>query len=269
MKKNNIKIKQSALFAVIIFATASETMWGDATPAEQAAQQNTGAAALASAVRAATKSNLTNNPGAEPTLNPGAEPTLNDEKFTLKPDAIRNINPTYDGKNYIVWLQVDPETAGKTEMASKISNLKIPNEIDPTVSHTSISHSSRWIPASHFRMGLLSGLTPVFCSSQPHRPTFARSAGYRRASADEDRLHRGLHVVVDAARAGPFEKSKRAVMRVEHHLLRLARIGADEQHPAVAQPDVRHLHRHRRAVDQHDFMAGAKITPSGGLKPSC
>jgi hypothetical protein len=33
----------------------------------------------------------------------------------------------------------------------------------------------------------------------------------------------------------------------------------------VAQPDVRHLHRHRRAVDQHDFMAPVElISLTGG-----
>jgi hypothetical protein len=51
--------------------------------------------------------------------------------------------------------------------------------------------------------------------------------------ADEHRFDRGLHVVVDAARAGPLEEGKGAVMGVEHHLLGLARIGAHEQHPAV------------------------------------
>jgi hypothetical protein len=45
-----------------------------------------------------------------------------------------------------------------------------------------------------------------------------------------------------------FEEAERSVVRVKYHLLRLARIGAHEQHPAVAQPDVRHLHRHGRAV---------------------
>jgi transposase len=35
--------------------------------------------------------------------------------------------------------------------------------------------------------------------------------------------------ILYAADAGVFEKGKRAVMRVEHHLLRLARIGAHEQ----------------------------------------
>ena len=78
-------------------------------------------------------------------------------------------------------------------------------------------------------------------------------------AADEDRLHRRLHVVVDAARAGAFEKRERPVMRVEHHLLGLARIRPHEQHPAVAQPDMRHLHRHRRAVDQHDLVAPVEL----------
>ena len=55
-------------------------------------------------------------------------------------------------------------------------------------------------------------------------------------AADEDRVHRGFHVVVDAARAGAAEEREPAVVRVEHHLLGLTRVGADKQHPAVAQP---------------------------------
>jgi hypothetical protein len=31
------------------------------------------------------------------------------------------------------------------------------------------------------------------------------------------------------------------------------------QHPAMTQPDMRHIHRHRRAVDQHDFMASVEL----------
>ena len=77
--------------------------------------------------------------------------------------------------------------------------------------------------------------------------------------ADEDRLHRRLHVVVDAARAGALEEGERPVVGVEHHLLRLARIGPHEQHPAVAEPDMRDLHRHRRAVDQHDLVAPVEL----------
>src|SRR3954452_18230429 len=53
--------------------------------------------------------------------------------------------------------------------------------------------------------------------------------------ADEDRLHRGFHVVVDAPCAGALEEGEAALVRVEHHLLRLARIGPHEHHPAMAQ----------------------------------
>ena len=68
--------------------------------------------------------------------------------------------------------------------------------------------------------------------------------------ADEDRLHRRLHVVVDAACAGALEERERALVGVEHHLLRLARVGAHEHHPAVAEPNVRDLHRRRHAADE-------------------
>jgi hypothetical protein len=52
--------------------------------------------------------------------------------------------------------------------------------------------------------------------------------------ADQDRFDRRLHVVVDAARAGPLEEGEGTVVRVEHHLLGLAWVGPHEQHPAVA-----------------------------------
>jgi hypothetical protein len=48
-------------------------------------------------------------------------------------------------------------------------------------------------------------------------------------------------------------------VRVEHHLLGLARISPHEQHPAVAQPDMRDLHGHRRAVDQHDLVRPVEL----------
>ena len=77
--------------------------------------------------------------------------------------------------------------------------------------------------------------------------------------ADEDRLHRRLHVVVDAARAGAAEEREGAVVRVEHHLLGLARIGAHEHHPAVAEAHVRDLHRHRHAVQHDDLVAPVEL----------
>src|SRR5438477_11736539 len=77
--------------------------------------------------------------------------------------------------------------------------------------------------------------------------------------ADEHGLDRRLHVVVDAARAGALEEGESAAVRVEHHLLGLARISPHEQHPAVAQPDMCELHGHRRAVDQHDLMRPVEL----------
>src|SRR5207248_2375147 len=62
-----------------------------------------------------------------------------------------------------------------------------------------------------------------------------------------------------AARAGALEEGEGAAVRVEHHLLGLARISPHEQHPAVAQPDMRDLHGHRRAVDQHDLVRPVEL----------
>ena len=77
--------------------------------------------------------------------------------------------------------------------------------------------------------------------------------------AGEDRVHRRLHVVVHALRAGALEEGERLVMGVEHHLLALARIGPDEQHAAMAEPHMRHLHRGRHAVHHHDLMAPVEL----------
>ena len=57
----------------------------------------------------------------------------------------------------------------------------------------------------------------------------------------------------------PLKKAKARFVRVEHHLLGLARIGAHEQHPAMTQPDVRHLDGDRCAVDQHDLVAPVEL----------
>jgi putative transposase len=61
---------------------------------------------------------------------------------------------------------------------------------------------------------------------------------------------------------------ERPVMRVEHHLLALARIGADIQHPAVAEPDMRDLHPHGYAVSGAPPIAAAwSTTPSALPRP--
>src|SRR3546814_18533147 len=48
-------------------------------------------------------------------------------------------------------------------------------------------------------------------------------------------------------------------MRVEHHLLRLARIGSHEEHRAVGKPDVRDLHRRRHARHHDHFVAPVEL----------
>ena len=67
--------------------------------------------------------------------------------------------------------------------------------------------------------------------------------------AHEHRAHRRLHVVVDAAPADPAEEAERALVRLEHHLLALARKDLDQLHAAVTQPHVRRLYPGRRASD--------------------
>ena len=77
--------------------------------------------------------------------------------------------------------------------------------------------------------------------------------------AHEDRLHRGLHVVIDAASTGALKQSKRPVVGVEHHLLRLARISSHEQHAAVTEPDMGGLHNHRYAIQQNNLVAPVEL----------
>lgn len=77
--------------------------------------------------------------------------------------------------------------------------------------------------------------------------------------AGEDRFHRRLHVIVNAARAGAFEEGERAVMRVKHHLLALTHVGAGKHHSAVAKPDMGHLHRDRHTRVQHDLVAPVEL----------
>jgi hypothetical protein len=59
--------------------------------------------------------------------------------------------------------------------------------------------------------------------------------------ADKHALDRRLHVVVDATRARASVKLEGPGMGIEDHLLALARISPHKRHPAVAEPDVRHL----------------------------
>ncbi|MNI29735.1 hypothetical protein D3C73_835580 [compost metagenome] len=82
--------------------------------------------------------------------------------------------------------------------------------------------------------------------------------------ADKHGLHRRLHVVIDAARAGAVEEGESLVMRVKHHLLALTHIGPREHHPTVAEPDMGDLHGRRHPVDQDDLVAPVELIGLAG-----
>src|SRR3954447_8929060 len=63
------------------------------------------------------------------------------------------------------------------------------------------------------------------------------------ALADEDALDRRLPVVVEPAPACAPEEGERPIMGIEHHLLRLAWIGAHEQHARAARRSAARRHR--------------------------
>ena len=78
--------------------------------------------------------------------------------------------------------------------------------------------------------------------------------------ADEDRLDRRLHVVLDAAPAGALEQRETPrPWASKHHLLRLARIGTYEQHAAVTEPDMSDLYDHGHAAEQDDLVAPVEL----------
>ncbi len=83
-------------------------------------------------------------------------------------------------------------------------------------------------------------LLPPRCRRAGNRLNQIMAAHLQKAAvvsalaADEDRVNRSLHVVVDPACAGALEQRKSPIVRVEHHLLGLARIRPHEQHSAVA-----------------------------------
>ena len=77
--------------------------------------------------------------------------------------------------------------------------------------------------------------------------------------AHEHRAHRRLHVVVDAPPADPAEEAEGTLVRLEHHLLALARKDLDQIHPAVAQPHVRRLHPGRRTRQTRVLMAPVEL----------
>src|SRR6202050_1972154 len=115
-------------------------------------------------------------------------------------------------------------------------------------------------------------LLPARCRRTGNRIDQVMTAHLQEAAiveailADEDRLHRRLHVVVDAALASTLEQSIGPVVGVEHHLLRLAGIRPHKQHPAVTEPDVGGLHDHRHAAQQDDLVTPVTLVGVTGSK---
>ena len=77
--------------------------------------------------------------------------------------------------------------------------------------------------------------------------------------ADEDLLHGSLHVVVNAAPRYATKKLESPHVSVENHLLGFSRVGDDKTHPAVAEPDMRHLHPRRQSAKQDVLMAPIEL----------
>ena len=65
---------------------------------------------------------------------------------------------------------------------------------------------------------------------------------------DEDRLHRGLHVVINSATTGAFEECERPFVGDAH-----------EHHPAVAEAQMRDLHDRRHPVHHNDLVAPVEL----------
>ena len=82
--------------------------------------------------------------------------------------------------------------------------------------------------------------------------------------AKEHRLHRRLHIVVDAARAGALEEREGAGMGIEHHLLAFARIDPHKRHPAMAQPHMGGFHHHRDAIHHNGLVAPVELVGFAG-----
>ena len=84
--------------------------------------------------------------------------------------------------------------------------------------------------------------------------------------AGEHRGHRRLHIIVDAAQWHAAEEHERPRVRIEHHLLCLARIAAHIHCPRPAQPHMGSLHPHGRASDLDVFVAPVELVRLAGLE---
>ena len=84
--------------------------------------------------------------------------------------------------------------------------------------------------------------------------------------AGEDRLDHGLEIVVDHALGHAAEEGKCAVVRVEHHLLGLPRIGHDEHLAAERQAEMRDLDGLHDPAELDLLMAPVELADLAGRK---
>ena len=86
----------------------------------------------------------------------------------------------------------------------------------------------------------------------------SRKTGYKIFDRYKDH---GLEALSDRSRRPVryAEEREGPIMCVEHHLLRLARIGPDKHHAAMAETDVRDLHGRRHAIHHDDLVAPVKL----------
>ena len=84
--------------------------------------------------------------------------------------------------------------------------------------------------------------------------------------AHEHHAHRRLHVVVDAPPADPAEEVEGPFVRLEHHLLALAREDLNQLHAAVAEPHVRCLHLGRHTRQARVLVAPVELVGLAGIE---
>ena len=84
--------------------------------------------------------------------------------------------------------------------------------------------------------------------------------------AGEDRVHRRLHVVVDAPPADPAEEAEGALVRLKDHLLTFAREDLNQTHPAVAEPHLCRLHPGRRPRQTRVLVAPVELVGLAGVE---
>ena len=84
--------------------------------------------------------------------------------------------------------------------------------------------------------------------------------------ADEDGINHSLQIIVDHPFRHAAKERKGLIMRIQHHLMRLARVGSYKHWSAITQAEVRHFHRLFDTADIDNFLTPIKLTGFAGWK---